>query len=110
MTNGDTRTISVIEYLRNKMILRAQATGDLLHQDVIQLSQQLDRFLVQDQRHRAEAEAAPRSGESATPSWPQIAAGNEPRYPVWLLRRWSRRHLRMVGGQGSVKMYKQSTR
>lgn len=37
---------TIIEYLRDKMIKTADEKGSLTHPDVIEISQQLDRFIV----------------------------------------------------------------
>ena len=41
---------TIIEYLRNKMIKTAESKGSLTHPEVIEVSQQLDRFIVRLQR------------------------------------------------------------
>ncbi|GMA60127.1 aspartyl-phosphate phosphatase Spo0E family protein [Alicyclobacillus fastidiosus] len=105
MINGDCKTTSVIDYLRDKMILRAEATGDLLHQDVIRLSQRLDQFLVQAQKClQGEVTVAPET--DPTPWWPLQAAGGEPRPTIWALQNRGRRHLRVVGDSGHAVSYR----
>jgi hypothetical protein len=42
--------LTIIEYLREKMIRTAEQKGSLDHPDVIALSQHLDRFIVMLQR------------------------------------------------------------
>ena len=41
--------INIEDYLRQKMIVLAQKTGNLCHPDVVRVSQQLDNFLNQAQ-------------------------------------------------------------
>jgi hypothetical protein len=45
--------MNIIEYLRRKMIRTAEIQGSLTHPDVVAVSQQLDRFLVQVQRNHS---------------------------------------------------------
>ncbi|MFB5189883.1 aspartyl-phosphate phosphatase Spo0E family protein [Alicyclobacillus fastidiosus] len=105
MINGDCKTTNVIDYLRDKMILRAESTGDLLHQDVIRLSQQLDQFLVQAQKcMQDEMTVAPET--DSTPWWPLQAAGGEPSPTIWALQNRRRKHLRMVGDLRHAVSYK----
>ena len=40
----------IIEYLREKMIQLAEANGSLLHRDVITVSQELDKYILQAQK------------------------------------------------------------
>ncbi|WAH38701.1 aspartyl-phosphate phosphatase Spo0E family protein [Alicyclobacillus dauci] len=87
-------TISVIEYLREKMILTANQTGDLLHEDVIRVSQQLDLYLVQSQLQRASA------GEqtfSEGNEWPLLPSGSEIFFSVPWQPGKVKRHLKVVG-------------
>lgn len=41
---------TIVEYLQKKMIQAAEERGSLMHPDVIEISQQLDRFIVMAQR------------------------------------------------------------
>lgn len=52
LLGGIRHIMDIIEYLRRKMIHTAEAKGSLTHPEVVAISHQLDRFLVQVQRHR----------------------------------------------------------
>ncbi|MFD1677844.1 Spo0E family sporulation regulatory protein-aspartic acid phosphatase [Alicyclobacillus fodiniaquatilis] len=93
MTNAE-NTISVIEFLRTKMIGLAEETGSLLNQDVIRVSQQLDLHLVQ--LHLLEEQPIP-TERSETNWWPPEAAGNETHFFSWKLSAKTRRHLHVIG-------------
>ncbi|QSO49697.1 aspartyl-phosphate phosphatase Spo0E family protein [Alicyclobacillus mengziensis] len=40
----------IIEYLREKLIQLAEVNGSLLHRDVITVSQELDKYILQAQK------------------------------------------------------------
>ena len=61
-----TGVVEIPEYLRSKMISVAESVQSLTHPDVIAVSQQLDRYIVQAQRVMANPEfARGGTGESA---------------------------------------------
>lgn len=44
--------ISIVEYLRDKMVHKAEMRGELANPDVVCISQRLDLFILQSQKQR----------------------------------------------------------
>lgn len=49
MAFGAEKTTDLIEYLRGKMVARAEESGNLFDEQVVVISQRLDQYLVQVQ-------------------------------------------------------------
>ncbi|WP_157071152.1 aspartyl-phosphate phosphatase Spo0E family protein [Alicyclobacillus acidiphilus] len=86
------KTTSLVEYLRRKMVTLAEQSGNLLDEEVIVVSQRLDRYLVQVQRWTDRGQ--PDHGQPSR----EVRVGRltrQDRLESWSERRWYYRRQRI---------------